>query len=450
MTVTADYVSDGAPETAARRTPSQGDTAAWSPATRIAFRFCFLYFGLYVLLSQMFGGMLPNTKFRVPVLGEKPPMRPVVIWVGNNLLGVKPTVHPTGSGDTLFDWTLAFTLILIAVVGTVVWSIARRETMRYPRLHKWFRLFLRIALGTTMFSYGFSKVFPLQMPTVFLSRLLEPYGDFSPMGVIWYSIGAAPGYERFIGSAEVLGGLLLLLPGLTLIGALVTFAVTVGVWMVNMTYDVPVKLFAFHLVLMSIFLIAPDARRLVNWFVLNRPVMPEPAPRYGRSARSHVIWIGAQLLFTVWALGLEIYGGVQSWKSYGGGAPKSPLYGIWTVDSMSVNGEIKPPLTTDTLRYSHVVFQSLDGRAAFQKMNQKFDFFGAKVDTVKHTITLQQFTDTASKPVLTYERPSPTRLAFEGDLGGKRVRMALTQRDLNSFMLVSRGFHWVQEYPVNR
>jgi hypothetical protein len=52
--------------------------------------------------------------------------------------------------------------------------------------------------------------------------------------------------------------------------------------------------------------------------------------------------------------------------------------------------------------------------------------------------------------VLTYQRPSPTKLAFEGDLGGKRVRMALTQRDLNSFMLVSRGFHWVQEYPINR
>src|SRR5690349_17409509 len=337
MTATADYVSESAPETAARHTPSQGDTAAWTPATRIAFRFCVLYFGLYVLLSQMLAGMLPIPKFRIPVLGEKPPVAPLAIWVGNHLLGVKPTVHPSGSGDTLFDWTLAFTLILLAAIGTVVWSIARRETTRYPRLHKWFRLFLRVALGTTMFTYGFAKVFPLQMPTVFLSRLLEPYGDFSPMGVIWYSIGASPGYERFIGSAEVLGGLLLLLPGLTLIGALVTFAVTVGVWMVNMTYDVPVKLFAFHLVLMSIVLIAPDARRLVNWFVLNRPVVPDSAPRYGPSVRSHRIWIAAQLVFLVWALGLEIKGGIEGWKTYGGGAPKSPLYGIWDVDSMSIN-----------------------------------------------------------------------------------------------------------------
>ena len=446
MTAIAEYVAERPPTSAA---PQPLIEESWAPATRIAFRFCFLYFGLYVVMTQMLAGMVPNPVFRVPVLAEKLPMRPLVLWVGNHLLGVKPTVHPTGSGDTLFDWTYAFTGLLLAILGTVVWSLAARRTS-YPRLYKWFRLFIRVALGTTMFSYGFAKVFPLQMPTVFLSRLLEPYGDFSPMGVIWYSIGAAPGYERFIGSAEVLGGLLLLLPWTSLVGALVTLGVTFGVWMVNMTYDVPVKLFAFHLVLMSIFLIAPDARRLINWFILNRPVVPDSTPRYGPSVRSHRGWIVAQLVFTAWALGLQVYGGAQGYKQYGAGAPKSPLYGIWDVDSMSINGELRPPLTTDTLRYSHVVFQAVNGNISFQKMDQKFDRFGGTIDTVKRTLVLRKGTDSTWKPVLTYERPSPTRLALEGDIDGKRVRMAMTQHDLNKFMLISRGFHWVQEFPVNR
>jgi hypothetical protein len=452
MTAIADYVAERSlanPASEPEQEPQPHREATWSPATRIAFRFSFLYFGLYVLMTQMLAGMLPNPWFRVPTLGEKPPMRPLVLWVGNNLLGVTPTVHPTGSGDTLFDWTHAFTAILLATLGTVVWSIIARRT-RYPRLHKWFRLFIRVALGTTMFSYGFAKVFPLQMPTVFLSRLLEPFGDFSPMGVLWYSIGAAPGYERFIGSAEVLGGLLLLLPWTTLIGALVTLGVSFGVFMVNMTYDVPVKLFAFHLVLMSIFLIAPDARRLINWFFLNRPVVPEAAPRYGPSARSHRGWIVAQLLFLLVALGLQIQGGAQGYRTYGPGAPKSPLYGIWNVDSMSINGELRPPLTTDTLRYRYAVFQSLNGNVSFQKMDQSFTRFGATVDTVKRTLTLRTGADSTWKPVLAYERPSPTKLTFEGDIDGRRVRMAMTQRDLNSFILISRGFNWVQEYPVNR
>ena len=115
MTAVADYVAERSPESPAPE-PQSPNEAAWSPATRIAFRFCFLYFGLYVLMTQMLAGMLPIPKFRLPVLGEKPPMRPLVLWVGNNLLGVQPTVHPTGSGDTLFDWTHAFTLLLLAVL----------------------------------------------------------------------------------------------------------------------------------------------------------------------------------------------------------------------------------------------------------------------------------------------------------------------------------------------
>jgi hypothetical protein len=428
--------------------PAQQAEPSWSPAARIAFRFCFLYFGLYVLMTQMLGGMLPNPWFRVPVLAEQLPMRALVLWVGNNLLGVQPTVHPTGSGDTMFDWTYVFTGVLLATLGTVVWSIAARRAS-YPRLDKWFRLFLRVALGTTMLSYGFAKVFPLQMPTVFLSRLLEPFGDFSPMGVIWYSIGAAPGYERFIGAAEVLGGLLLLLPWTTLMGALVTLGVVFGVFMVNMTYDVPVKLFAFHLVLMSLVLIAPDTRRLIDWFVRNRPVVPAPAPRYGSNARSNRGWIIAQLVFLVWALGWQIQGGMEGYKAYGPGAPKSPLYGIWNVDSMSIDGEFRPPLTTDTLRYRYAVFQAPTGMT-LQKMDLSFVRFGATIDTVKRTLALRKASDSTWRSVLTYERPKPTRLTVEGVIDGKRVRMAMTQRDLNTFFLISRGFNWVQEYPVNR
>ena len=225
-----------------------------------------------------------------------------------------------------------------------------------------------------MFSYGFAKVFPLQMPTVFLSRLLEPYGDFSPMGVIWYSIGAAPGYERFIGSAEVLGGLLLLVPWTGLLGALVTFGVTFGVFMVNMTYNVPVKLFAFHLVLMSIFLIAPDARRLINWFVLNRPVVPAAAPRYGPSASSHRGWIIALLVFTAWALASRSTAERRAQAVRRRRAEVAALRHL----GRRLNVHQRRAPTTAHNRQSAIQSRGLSGterRHSFQKMDQSFDRF---------------------------------------------------------------------------
>ena len=39
---------------------------------------------------------------------------------------------------------------------------------------------------------------------------------------------------------------------------------------------------------------------------------------------------------------------------------------------------------------------------------------------------------------------------LDGELGGKKIRLRLVQFDLNKFLLLTRGFNWVQEYPFNR
>jgi hypothetical protein len=445
MTAITDYMPRAQYSPVSSTVPEE---TPWPAAARFAFRFCVVYFVWYVLTTQMLGSFLIIPGLPVPDFGKIPPMKQLVIWVGNHVINTHPTLHPTGSGDTAFDWTQAFMMVVVSFVVAIAWSF-RSSTTRHDKLLKWFSLFLRYALATSMLSYGFAKVFPLQMPTIFLSRLLEPYGNFSPMGVIWYSIGAAPGYERFIGSAEVLGGILLMLPQTALVGALVTFGVTFGVWMVNMTYDVPVKLFAFHLVVMSIVLFAPELPRLLNFFLFHRAVDAKPAPEYGDSPTTRRMWGGAQTVFVIWALIVHTYGGFKSWYTFGGGAPKSALYGVWDVDSMTVDGVVRPPLTTDTTLYTHAVFQNPAG-ATFQKMDQTFDRLAAKIDTASRTIALTNPAKNSWRGDLTYQRPAPNRLVFDGTMGGKKVQIAMTQRDLNKFFLVSRGFHWLQEFPVNR
>ena len=89
------------------------------------------------------------------------------------------------------------------------------------------------------------------------------------MGVLWSSIGAATAYEMFAGSAELLGGILLIIPRTALLGALVVVADMTQVFMLNMTYDVPVKGLMFHLLLMALFLAAPELRRLSGFFFLD-------------------------------------------------------------------------------------------------------------------------------------------------------------------------------------
>src|SRR5262249_45745181 len=173
-------------------------TIWWAPATRVAFRFCVLYFGLYVVTTQMLNGLLVIPKVGFPPLETLPPLRNVIEWTALHAFRV---THPlvitgSGSGDKTANWVAAFCLLVVSALGTLVWSMIDRHRAGYPALDRWFRLFMRFAVGTTMLGYGMVKAFPMQMPYPPLTRLLEPFGNFSPMGVLWYSVGASPGWER--------------------------------------------------------------------------------------------------------------------------------------------------------------------------------------------------------------------------------------------------------------
>ena len=60
----------------------------WQPATRIAFRFCFVYFGLYSLLTQVFGGITLLPGVAVPALGRVWPIREFTFWSAQAIFGI--------------------------------------------------------------------------------------------------------------------------------------------------------------------------------------------------------------------------------------------------------------------------------------------------------------------------------------------------------------------------
>ena len=434
----------------------------WSLATRIAFRFSALYFGLTILSTQLFSAvfMLPSPRYLTG-------FNDALVWVGTHVFRISRPIPMqfSGSGDKLIDWVLAGTLLLIALLATIVWSLLSRRAS-YPRMNMWFRLLVRFALGATLVRYGLGKVIPLQMPTLFLARLVEPFGNFSPMGVLWYSIGASPAYEAFIGAVELLAGVLLFFPRTTLLGALIGLAATGEVFVLNMTYDVPVKLLSFHLVLLALFLLAPYARNLCDLLLFHRPLAPAEEPPVGSTPRRRRYWLIAQAGYGTVTVALALSASLIGWLQYGAGAPKSPLYGIWDVEQMTIDGELRPPLVTDDLRWRRVIMQTPDV-AVFQKMDDTLERYGASFDKDGRTLKVTPQPSNTTQPgntapigntppsdaapsTLTYSRPSAERLVMDGTMDGRVVHLELKQRDLNSFVLNSRGFHWIQEVPFNR
>ena len=156
------------------------ETRRWNLATRIAFRFACCYLLLYPLSAGMWSSITPW----------------VVVRVFH--LSVPATVSRSGgSGDTALGYAERFCILAAAVSAAILWSVLDRRRKNYHELHLWLRIYLRYLLAFVLFSYGFVKIFPLQMPPPTFARLIEPYGEFSPMGVLWSFIGVSTAYSFF-------------------------------------------------------------------------------------------------------------------------------------------------------------------------------------------------------------------------------------------------------------
>jgi len=422
----------------------------WSLARRIAFRFGSLYVGLYILVTQVLGTIfIPGID--VPDPGTHGPARAVVEWTAKRVIGVSAplVVTGSGSGDKVFDWTQAFCMLVLAGLGAALWSVLDRRRRSYATADRWLRLAVRIAVGSTLILYGLDKVVPLQMPYPNLSRLLEPYGNFSPMGVLWASIGASPAYEIFTGCAETLGGILVLLPRTALLGALVCLADAIEVFVLNMTYDVPVKLFSLHLVVFCLYLIAPEWPRLRDFFLSDRAVEPSARAPLFRSPRANRVASWVLVLYSGYLLVMNVRSARAAWAEFGGGAPRPAYYGIWDVETVVVDGTSSPALPENPERWRRLVF-SFPGAATAQRMDESFIQFKAELGVQDRRLGLTKRDDAKWSAAFLVDRPARDRLVLEGDMDHRRARLELRRVDETKMLLPARGFHWVQEYPFNR
>ncbi len=434
-----------APTTAVSTAVAPATSTAWSPARRFLFRFSFLYFVLYLFPAPL--ESLPVIKVvNKPVqwLWNLP-----VAWVGEKFFGLEVQLTETGSGDTTHAWVQALCILVLALVGALVWTRLDRKRVGYPRLAEWFRIYLRFCLAVIMIGYGAAKFIPSQFIAPGLERLLQPFGDASPMGLLWTFMGASRPYTVFAGAMELVGGLLLTLRRTALLGALVNIAVLSNVLMLNLSYDVPVKLYSFHLLLIAVLIALPDLERLANLFLFNRGVEPAPEPQlFARHSLRRAAWV-VGVAFVVFATGSALWRSHEARTTYGDLAPRSPLYGVWNVVDFELDGQVLPPLATDERRWERVVFDGLEW-VGIKTMGARRRYHGLALDLDKGTLHLTRWDKPDWAADFTLTRPEPDRLELAGVLDGQKVRAHLSRAGAKPFLLRERGFHWIAEYPFNR
>lgn len=442
MNPSAALQETSAPETEPR---AESTAPAWGLAKRILFRFTFAYLVLYCLPFPL---VFPATqKINEAYDGL---WKAFVPWVGMQLFGLDITVFPRGSGDTTFNYVQIFCFLVLAALVTLVWSILDRRRPGYERLHEWLRVYVRFTLATAMISYGAFKLIPSQFSTPSLDRLFQPYGESSPMGILWTFMGASLAYTMFTGAAEMLGGLLLTARRTTLLGALVCIGVMSNVVMLNLSYDVPVKLYSSHLLAMAVFLALPDLRRMADALVLNRPAEPV---RMRPLFQWRLLDRGALAIRTVFVAALVaqmLYVSYDGAAEFGHLAPKPPFHGIWNVEEFEVDGQIRPALVTDKTRWQRLIFEWPDFVNVQPMDDHQGQFLVLKLEAGARKMVLTKFRDPKWKSELTFRKPGPGLFELQGVYEGKTIRARIRRVDENSYPLFGRGFHWISEYPYNR
>src|SRR3954447_23475674 len=118
---------------------------------------------------------------------------------------------------------------------------------------------IRIILAAFFVLYGAMKLLGVQLSTGDLSDVR--FGDASPMIVTWHFFSLSRLYHDAIGVAQIVTGLLLIVPRTAPVGALCFFVIVLNIVLINFGYDI-----ATDVKVLSCVLLALDCALLAHYW----------------------------------------------------------------------------------------------------------------------------------------------------------------------------------------
>jgi uncharacterized membrane protein len=271
------------------------------------------------------------------------------------------------------------------------------------------------------------------------------------MGIAWTFMGASKTYTMFSGFAEVIGGLLLFHRRTRTFGTLMIFSVMLNVFMINMSYDVPVKLFSFHLMIEALFIASLDYKRILNLFVISKsktfsnalkPLFPNKT--YGIAATV------VKLVFIGTVIYTYMSSNIKYWKQRYQ-APEPCFYGVYDTELFIKNKDTIPPLLTDNTRWKRLMMDKgyLSRYIVIRGMKDQSNWYTYELDSIQNTIKMISTRDSLDVLDLNYVK-NESGLSLKGLWKNDSIEVKFKKYDTSKIVLTNRGFNWINEYPYNR
>lgn len=389
-----------------------------------------VYVCIFIITSQFFPTLPFIEKF--------------IVWFGKTFLHLPhlEKIKNTGSGDTTYDYVFLLVNVISSIIISITILIIDKKRKNYQQLFLFTIVIARYYVAFTMLSYGFAKIFNGQFPANGLFRLDQNVGSMSPMGMLWAFMGSSRAYTFFAGLMETIGGILLLFRKTKTFGSLFSMTVMINVAIMNFTYDVPVKIFSTHIVLLCVFILTFEWKKLYSFFILHKTTLLDYHKLTIRKRWALItlrVFKGLLILLFFYSVISEMWPTLRE--------EKIPLEGLYTTQSFILDHDtIALGKLNDTLRWDKM-FIAYKGSMSIVHPLKKYSWYVSTIDTVNKTLHLQTH-DSIPYASFTYSVKNDT-LQLTGEIEKKEANILFTRKQPKDYPLVNRGFHWINEYPPN-
>lgn len=346
---------------------------------------------------------------------------------------------PLKSTQVYSDSTSIYILVLLLFLLSISSGLIMHHFARGKKISEWLlqAIYMLVAyyLSLMLLKYGLDKVFKHQFYLPEPNLLYTPLGRLDKDILYWSSMGTSRFYNIFTGSVEILAAVFLLFRRTRMAGAFLALAIMAQVLMINLGFDISVKLYSAFLLFCAAFVLYPYSGRLVSFFFKKNQIIPEASSPVLIRHPFAAVFLKCMIIGFILFESLFPY--LRSGNYNDDAAARPAMHGTYEVKQFISGNDTLQGLRSPVKRFfihrnGYLIFQDQQDTMQDYKLDYDTDQYKYIItDYQQHKITLDiQYSAADSLLIIRYvKKDTPVQITGKG-------------LDWRRLPLMKKLFHW--------
>lgn len=288
------------------------------------------------------------------------------------------------SSDSKALYLLVALFVLLSVILSSCFLKFLDKKIKVERIAFFTRNMISYYVAIILLKYGCDKLFKTQFSLPEPNILFTPLGKLDKDILFWSTMGSSYTYNILTGIAEIIPAILLLVKRTRSIGLLISLGVLLNVCIINISFDISVKVFSGFLLFITFFALIPVLKKYHS-FSKHGVYEPYCVPISTRKNTKHTLIKAAMLLF----FGIESLQPYLQANNFNDDAfARPPLHGAYRICSIVQNNQ---PIPIHVFRYKRF-FIHRDNYLIFQDQQDEMTDLAFELNVKNNTLTTHDYT----------------------------------------------------------